>query len=183
LEIFEDGLPLSMEQSYMLLDKETGPYKLQHYLAYSHLKRLGFVVIRSGIYDASPPEEALPKLEEVSIKEQKVLQLSESCSNIKEPMDEEKPCQGWYPAFHRNKKDAGEEFEVKIIPVDEKRKNNPIDYSQLQLFQPLVVRKCVVERQEEHFIAYDVYNAQGFSKKKIGPPAWRLCVVGYNGQV
>jgi tRNA-splicing endonuclease subunit Sen54 len=60
LELFWNGLPLSIEQTYSLLQKEGDRFNMNRYLAYVHLKRLGFVVLRTSLYDKQEiPEKSL----------------------------------------------------------------------------------------------------------------------------
>jgi hypothetical protein len=51
MEVYRFDMPLSLQDTHQLLIEENGPYTMDHYLIYSYLRKLGYVVIRSTIYE------------------------------------------------------------------------------------------------------------------------------------
>jgi hypothetical protein len=89
LEVFEHGLPLSVQQTYQLLAREnSNTYGIEAYLVYSHLHRLGYIVKRFGDVKAA---DAPPKKTPVDRKHK--VTTEHEIMNRK--------CRGWWPATDR----------------------------------------------------------------------------------
>lgn len=152
LQVFENGLPISLQEAYSLLNKE-GKYTMDHYSSYSHLKRLGYAIFRTD-WSLSFQESQSKNLN------------NEQVSNLNHSKHRE-----WWPAS--DVVIPTYNFQIEIM------KEKKIHYSDTKLFKIQTFPEIpIVEENEKYFLAFDVYQPQTFQRKKKSrtQPTWRLCV-------
>jgi len=174
LEIYQDEIPICMEQAYSLIEKEGDLYNMDHYLTYVYLKRLGFVVLRTNLYNKEEKQKEIKKEsnDKIEPSNQVIIKENNQIDKLMEVAQRE-----WYPPFFSKKSTT-----IEIIPLQ--RRDVIVDYSQLQLFnvlEPLPLEQ-EPKRNPKLFIAYDIYQNQGYHKKSTQPPSWRLCVCGFQSE-
>ena len=83
-------MPISLQESHLLLYNQPH-YTYDHYIVYSYMKRLGYVVLRTDVYEkkvVNKPKDSGKTLE--PSKDREYNRVIDSNVN--------KPCRGWWPA-------------------------------------------------------------------------------------
>jgi hypothetical protein len=182
IEIFRDGGQMSIQEMFSMI--ANGNFRLEHYLVYSYMKKLGYVIFRYEKKENVTKEEK---------KEEKTGEKGRSNGSrnpeAKKQKIEEKKSRGWWnpsenlPEKSDNVQIVTQTFTPKIS-----------SYSQLKGLKAWKDSKSYLKSTEtqfdppksshstlEVFISYEVYDGANFSKKSTNIlPLFRLIVVRYS---
>ncbi|PRP79018.1 tRNA-splicing endonuclease subunit Sen54-like [Planoprotostelium fungivorum] len=152
IEVTRYGLPLSVQHITSLALSSIG---FEQYTAYLHLKRLGYVVLRSTYTRIDDDNN------KSMTKEPSALIKATEATNI------EGKCRGWYKASREFTCNANGIATTIVRAKQTSRKG----YGDLQIY-----REEENERVEDIMACYDIYPPQGYVKSKAVRPTYQLCV-------
>jgi hypothetical protein len=191
LEVYRNGMPISLQESHLLLYDEPH-YTYDHYIVYSYMKRLGYVVLRTDVYDTkviNKPQKSGKPLGPAKDRRE---------YNRYNYNAENKKHRGWWPASEENGEGTvrfrffslvyvEKVFQVEVIPLPKDADKRVYNYADLRVVKSYNLDETSVDLNEliksknsmPFRIAFDVFHVASYKRTGANDPMYRLCVTRY----
>lgn len=175
---------MSLQEIFELFNNiKNSIYTIDHYLIYQHLKRLGYIILRTKIYEKYTKQnlqqknnEQEEKLQQKNNEKEKNLHYKNNNFENNENIKKNKNYRDWFPFIPTSNTFK---IPIEIIPSVS---NTILSYSDLKKISIYSFQKDININflNNQLIISYDIYSSRNFSKKKYSidyiQPLWRLCI-------